>query len=142
MQPLNHVRTDGGQMGTRDLQPIQDGIHGMLPESRGRAQARPFSQCGQRVSDFHTRTPKRFKRGAFIEAPRMPTGRAVIASLAMAEDVNVAPPHFLEIPAPGIVTPLLFECHGVVPPRRKHTPILTFRHEGGTGTYHGLGIHS
>lgn len=115
----------------RNVQPIQYRVHRMVSEPGGCSQAGAFTQFRYGIDDGHARTPKRFKRRPFIKTPGMPTRPAVIAPVMVAKDLHVARAHFLEIRALGMVTPLLFEWHSVLPPWRKHTPIPTFRQEAG-----------
>jgi len=103
---------------------MQNRIVRMMLETLDGPQTVALTQHGQDFYDREMIASQRFEERAFIRAKGVPARSAIIASLRVTMDLDVARLNFAKITALLVVTPVILEFHGVSPPREaKDTPI-------------------
>jgi hypothetical protein len=123
---------DRGPMLSRQGEPVEHAIRGVVRQTCHRPQAVALDQQGQSFESGRARATQGLEERMLVRAERASARRAVEASLDVAERLDVAGSHVPVIAASRVVAPSLFEFHDPSPPDKMIRQVVV----------HGLRIHS
>jgi hypothetical protein len=131
---------DRRTMLSRQVEPVEHAIRGVVRQTCRRPQAVALDQQGQSFEYRRARATQGLEERMLVLAERASARRAVIASLDVAERLDVAGSHFPVIAASRVVAPSLFEFHDASPPEKDDTSGGRSRLTDTLDEFHGLRI--
>lgn len=141
MHVLNQFGTHRCQMLTRQVQPMEHGVSGMMFETLQGPQAVAFAQGFQDFDHHVTFSAQRLKERALVRTKGVEAGSAIQALFDMTVDVNIAGIHFGSVRAGWLIAPLPFEFHDERPPRAANDTSTTAPEQIDSSiSIHGLGM--